>query len=90
MASYRLERFDDALADLSPAEETVASDHEHARQSLAFRAMAEMRSGNSAAARATLATLRADVEQASDPPGRETLNLIAEAEALLKGDGTID
>jgi len=87
MAFYRLERIDDALADLSPADEPVATDHEHARQSLAFRAMAEIRSKKPEPARAALASLRADIAQTSDPPGEETLQLIAEAEALLKSDG---
>jgi hypothetical protein len=84
MSAYRLGRIDEALADLPPAgETTVAADTEHARQSLAVRTMAEQSSENSETARAALAALRALVTQSNNPPVKETLNLIAEAEALL-------
>jgi serine/threonine protein kinase/tetratricopeptide (TPR) repeat protein len=89
MASYRLGRTDAALADLAHDADSGAPETEHARQRRAILAMTELQAGRAESARQTIAELRARVKSDS-APRKETLTLIAEAEALLPGVGTID
>ena len=83
MAAYRLGRIDAALADLAQDADSGTAETEHARQRRAILAMTELRAGRPESARQKIAELRAHVETDS-APRKETLTLIAEAEALCR------
>jgi len=83
MVLYRLGRIDEAIVDLSaPAESTATSTRDLLAQRLAFLALAQHQSGDTATARLTLAELK-ELRTATDEKlGTDTLLISAEAERL--------
>jgi tetratricopeptide (TPR) repeat protein len=82
MVEYRLSSFDRAIAELGPTDD-AGSDVEYAVERLAFLTMACVRSGDSSAARDSLARLR---DRASTNEGqfdKESRALMAECETLV-------